>query len=597
MEYYDWESNINSVFEELTHLSTLFVHMAGSDQIDWIARRGDLINEQNLINPLRVIRQWAALIPYLSADSDTLGESIHQLHMHSITHLTNFLDVLLLSFYRNGQFSSQWSVLTVEEQKQLVLSLSICLQCLYNLLSASKTLGQSIPFKLLQALLSVLTAGQRTRLLLGQSSSFPPFIMDSGLSDRVLSYAGILFYSVLLHLDSLHNGLELDALKLIADKLIVDPVVFQSIISHATQISNDESAGAQSPLHYRLLLLGLADACSANESQKVYTFGSDDVQSCETKFERCIHATGLVLLFRSSDLMLVSSPDDLDVAELQLKPQTIRPCMTFYRLTIARCSPPRDFLSRLLIVFDFQCIKWIEALLRLMAANPSESSVLHPDNTESAFPFALLRGVVHLLSDSLFPDPSNLERPALLLENSLDDKKSAEQLWDRICDTMIMLNNSSQWLDRLFSSPVQPVQRQSVNGSTCTVYPSLMTRKWPSLPPGSPLSLCQTAGFQHDCLRCMAGLISTFPHLAFSLACHSSQFQIPDAVSQMNVQTRKSAFQCILEATNRDSANPLSSEWAILLIRLALNPKSTDEKALEGAKLLSAELTNLQLIR
>lgn len=358
-------------------MSTLFVHMAGSDQIDWIAQRGELINEQSLIKPLRVIRQWAASIPYLSADSDKSGESIHQLHMQSITHLTNFLDALLLSLYRNGQFSSQWSALTDEEQKQLVLSLSVSLQCLHNLLSASKTLGQSIPSKLLQALLSVLTAGQRTHLLLGQSSNFPPFIKDSGLSDRVLSYAGILYYSVLLHLESLHNGLKLDALKLIADKLIVDPVVFQSIISHSTRMPNDESAGAQSPLHYRLLLSGLADAYPTNESQKVYTFGSDDAQSNEAKFERCIHATGLVLLFRSSDLMLVSSPDDLDMAKLQLKPQTIRPCLTFYRLTVATCSSPRDFLSRLLIMFDCQCINWIEALLCLMEGNPIESEVLH----------------------------------------------------------------------------------------------------------------------------------------------------------------------------------------------------------------------------
>ncbi|TPP58752.1 BRCA2-interacting transcriptional repressor EMSY [Fasciola gigantica] len=476
-EHCDWQSDVEAVFEHLTHVSTLFIQVAGCGQTEWTDRRGDLLNnEQNLVNPLRVIRQWAACIPDLSTNSNQMKESIHKLHIHSITQLTNFLDALLLVLYRDGEVSPQWSTLRVEEQKRIVLSLSISLQCLCNLLSASKTLNQLIPSRL-QALLSVLVTGRRTRLLLGQSDC-PLSISGSAHGNRVLSYAAILYYSVLLHLEFIHDGLETGTLELIAHKLIVDPVVFRSVIFHCSRpVSNDDNAEVQSQLHYRLLLSKLADILSVYKLQTLCVHDAGDLRTPEEELEMSVHATGLVLIFRSNESNFTTNPGVLDATEPRLVVQTIRSCLAFYGLTAIGCGSPIDRFQRLLIIFDHQCTSWIAALLHLMETNPSESEILHSEPTESAFPFAVLRGVVHILSESVFSDLSNRKNLALFLESS---GESVEQFWNRACDLIILLNTSSQWLDRLFPSPVQPEQRRAVNGSTCTVHPSRMTRKWAS---------------------------------------------------------------------------------------------------------------------
>ncbi|VDP73458.1 unnamed protein product [Echinostoma caproni] len=554
-EHANWRSDLEAVLQQLSHASVLFVHVAGCDQPDWTNRGDLLMNEQNLIDPLRALRTWAALVPDLLTDQT---EVVTQLLLSVLTQMTNFLDALLLVLYRDGELSSQWTVLKQVEQKHFVLSLP--------------------------------------RLLLGSLTDHPLSAQFPLQSSRMGSYAAMLYYSVLLQFESSSLISDTEGLELLARKMILDVVVLQSLVFQCTVPEvEDNTLQTHCQLHYRLLLSKLAVILSGHRWN--IDPETDTAVACTRTGQLMpivVCATGLVMFFRSDDLRPVDTPTG---AERCLEAQTIRPCLTFYDLYKRTQKSVASIVNGLIDMFDQECRNWISSLLRLIETDPNEHEVLKSESGGSAFPFAQLRGVVHLLSESVFSE-STCQRHSISIPEGIDaEGESAERLWNRICDLLVFWNASSDWLDQIFPSSVEAVHRRSVNGEPCTVYPSRMARTWRTIPSTSPLSLCQAVGFLHDCLRCMTGLISMFPQLSFALASHSLGFQIPDSVLRSNFRPKRTAFQCILDATNRDRLNPLASEWSILLIKLAVKPESTDEKALKGARLLSSELNNLQLFR
>ncbi|VDL94351.1 unnamed protein product [Schistocephalus solidus] len=119
-----------------------------------------------------------------------------------------------------------------------------------------------------------------------------------------------------------------------------------------------------------------------------------------------------------------------------------------------------------------------------------------------------------------------------------------------------------------------------------------------------PASICYAPGLKQDLLRGLLSLVHTHP----TLICHfarakTSRLVINDVrTTGDNPLPESDAFLALLNCTQRDPASPLAVEWAILLLRLLLNPLQSllnvppdSRKAISDAtSLLSGRLAQLE---
>nr|VZH90254.1 unnamed protein product [Spirometra erinaceieuropaei] len=119
-----------------------------------------------------------------------------------------------------------------------------------------------------------------------------------------------------------------------------------------------------------------------------------------------------------------------------------------------------------------------------------------------------------------------------------------------------------------------------------------------------PASICHAPGLKQDLLRALLPLVHARPALISCFArartarLVSSDVQPPGG----NPLPESDAFSALLNCTQRDPASPLAVEWAILLLRLLLNPLQShldvppdDREAISGAaSFLSGRLAQLE---
>ncbi|KAL7062356.1 hypothetical protein AAHC03_01837 [Spirometra sp. Aus1] len=119
-----------------------------------------------------------------------------------------------------------------------------------------------------------------------------------------------------------------------------------------------------------------------------------------------------------------------------------------------------------------------------------------------------------------------------------------------------------------------------------------------------PASICHAPGLKQDLLRALLPLVHARPTLISCFArartarLVSSDVQPPGG----NPLPESDAFSALLNCTQRDPASPLAVEWAILLLRLLLNPLQShldippdNREAIAGAaSFLSGRLAQLQ---
>lgn len=110
-----------------------------------------------------------------------------------------------------------------------------------------------------------------------------------------------------------------------------------------------------------------------------------------------------------------------------------------------------------------------------------------------------------------------------------------------------------------------------------------------------PASICFAPELKQDIIRALLSLVYCNQTLVV-------QFTRYPTVSRLlcpNSQPRLLAtdvFWAVLNATQRDPASPLAVEWAIVLLRVLLNPSGEDisTEITEAASLLAERITKLE---
>ncbi|CAL8080348.1 unnamed protein product [Calicophoron daubneyi] len=601
-------SLIQEIMRNISAIAASFVRYAGFRGDESEAFVNAFSTDCSIIDQLRSIRRWAASIMMITNEDSTpvhTAEQHIQMQTEALTAVTNFIDSLLLVIFREGNLSHQWRSAPKLTQSQALSALFISLQCVNNLFSSARTLEHKIPPRCVQSMLSVLLSGHRPLFLLSQYSQIhflPEFLVEHG---RLTSYTSLLIYSVLLELQPQDTDANREGLQLLREKLIQDGEVFGSLLYYS---SASVPSSEQRKYHYKLLLCRLDEVLSYSK-EVIRPTGVCDFNVESDYVNAIIRATGIVLLLRHYEGIekLDQGEENSQSAGHRRLPTTVKPCLAFWRsLSVGSQKHSIDsVLQSLTTTFISHSQHWFTCLkVNAGEVNETDKQKLQV-SSEDEYPYAFLRGVIHILSELVFSSTGSLEydhcnthqpRATPTLDVSFS---RATQLWDGLCDLLVMLAYGEARFDHLYAEPIPssefPVKRM-VNGAECSVQPSRLAKKFPTMKATSPFSVVQAIGFKHDCIRCMAGLISPFPQLSLRLASHA--FQVLSAPSASDSEVCPSrAFEALLEATNRDTSNPLACEWAILVTKLALKPDSQDEEAVKGAKLLGGRLNDLQLLR
>ncbi|KAF5403829.1 hypothetical protein PHET_02726 [Paragonimus heterotremus] len=597
---------ISELLTPLLSIATDLVHCAASDDAEPQTLSAHFSEYVRTVDRLRTIRRWLACTPNLSIPKSELEQTLENI----LTVLTNFFDALLLVLYKGDCPSTHWQTCTPDTQSETLLALSITLQCLSNLLSAVRTLDISLPILSVRALLAVLLSGSRMNLLLDYGSEHPFFPVHAQQLDRLNSYTSLLLYFVLLYFDLSPNELDQTGLNLVYCKLLTRTQLLTSICRCATdvmELSDNASLLQAKRLHYQLLLCQLAKLFVDFEVCK----SSPVTSSCssQTSLDDLLAATGLVLL-RQHDHVPSSFGSANGKGYNRTVPQTVRPCLLFWRIAQNVCPNMEAFIDNILSFMDTVYATWSEKMESFLA-EPVTDCCAPPD--QSIFSYAPLRGVVHILAEVAF---SNISKPPYRLADEsnaiteLDFKHSITssteefvfrlsdaqgiRLWDCLCDILVLLSLGRKHIESqsfaLHSSEKSSIR--TVKGEDCTVFPSRLSSTLPTLSATSPGSLCQAFGFKQDCIRCMAGLLSHTPSLSVRLASHTTDHL---GIRLVNPHCQ-SALDALLESTNREPENPFACEWAVLTIKLSVNPEGDNPVAMEGARVLACRLQDMHLI-
>ncbi|KAF8564636.1 hypothetical protein P879_09792 [Paragonimus westermani] len=608
LDNFNCAATISELVTPLLSLAADLVHCAASDEAEPQALSAHFSGYVHTVDRLRTIRRWLACTPDLSIHVSELEQTLGDM----LTILTNFFDALLLVLYKGDCPSIHWQTCTPDTQSATLLVLSITLQCLSNLLSAVRTLGTSPPILSVRALLAVLLSGSRMNLLLDYGPEHPFFLLHAQQLDRLNSYTSLLLYFVLLYFDSSQTELDRTGLDLVYCKLMIRTQLFTSICRCATdviELPDNASLLQAKRLHYQLLLCRLAELFVDFEVPKPSQVNS----SCSSpiSLDDLLAATGLVLL-RQHDHIRNSFGTATERRYERTVPQTVRPCLLFWRISQSVYPNIEALADNILSFLDTVYATWSEKMGSFLTEPVTDCCA--PLN-QNIFPYAPLRGVVHILAEVVFSsiskppyqlvDESNpvtgmldFKRPVVDSTEDLVVRLSDSQvikLWDCLCDILVLLSLGRKHIESqscTLPSSEQPSIR-TVKGEDCTVFPSRLCNTLSTLNATSPGSLCQAFGFKQDCIRCMAGLMSHTSSLSVRLASHTADHL---GISLVNPHCR-SALDALLESTNREPENPFACEWAVLTLKLSVNPEGGNPVAMEGARVLACRLQDMHLIR
>ncbi|GAA49746.1 protein EMSY [Clonorchis sinensis] len=597
-----WQT-LEDLLTYLKQIASSFVHCAASDEPEPHTLKKSFAPDSHLLDALRTVRQLGASVCTLGEER---GETTEALTL-TLTTVTNFLDALLLVLFQGKQVSLHWLSVDASVQSSAALALSISLQCLSNTLAAFQTLDIAYPSTTLMSLLAVVLSGSRTRLLLTQTVLYSFLSVTEQQRHRIISYSSYLLYCLLRAFHPV--GLSDSAKNLVCSKLIHEPLVFSSLchISSHVQVTEDGLL-RDTRLHVQLLLHQVADTlgnCPCREfGRRNSSISLDDV----------IQSTGIVLWLRQRAAQAEFQQSQTNGDRIASLPHTLPACLLFWHAflqetdqTAATMGVTLDSLSqKLKLSYD----SWFQAL--------TTADISADDPQDHEFPYAQLRGLVHVLAEAIFsktcyavplnggstPAESQQASCETLLPCFSQGSDAFQsfmagqgvQLWDCLCDLLVVLSVTTKHLEVHFAASNSRLDQHpvgTVEGSKCTVYPSRIAKVLPTIHPTSAFSLCQAVGFQQDCIRCLTGLLHHNPKLSISLASHRVN-KFPLCLPE-NACT--AAFEALLDATNKQPENPFAPEWAVLAIRLALKPNTKDPTALEGARLLAKRLGDLKLIR
>ncbi|OON14053.1 hypothetical protein X801_10160 [Opisthorchis viverrini] len=586
-----WQT-LKDLLTYLKQVASSFVHCAASDEPEPHTLKKSFAPDCHLLDALRTVRQLGASLCTLGEER---GETTEALTL-TLTTVTNFLDALLLVLFKGKQVSVHWLSVDASIQSSAALALSISLQCLSNTLAAFQTLDIEYPSTTLMSLTAVVLSGSRTRLLLTQTILHSFQSVTEEQRHRIISYSSYLLYSLLRAFHQV--GLSDSVKNLVCTKLIHEPLVFSSLChlsSHVLVIQ--EGFLRNTRLHVQLLLHQVADTLDN------YPCREPDQRSSSVSLDDVLQSTGIVLWLRQRAAQAEFQQSQTNSGRVVSLPHTLPACLLFWHAflqesdqTAATMGVILDYLSqKLKLSYD----SWFQAL--------TTAVITADDPQDHEFPYAQLRGLVHVLAEAIFSktryaDPlSGSSTPISCFSQESDAFQSlmagqGVQLWDCLCDLLVMLIVTSKHLEVHFAASSSWIEQhpvRTVGGSKCTVYPSRIAEVLPTIHPTSAFSLCQAIGFQQDCIRCLTGLLHHNPKLSISLASHRVD-KFPLCLPE-NACT--AAFEALLDATNKQPGNPFAPEWAVLAIRLALKPNTKDPTALEGARLLAKRLGDLKLIR
>ncbi|CAH8841943.1 unnamed protein product [Trichobilharzia szidati] len=525
---------VDSLSKQIQSVAVVLLRKDLSDSNDDILKEFTSVfseDELSIPNSLRSLRQWAASVPDLLTN-ERIYDRVNQCRINVFITLKNFLDSLLLWLFNKNCITKDWYSLPVNIQSNVILSLSICFQVIINLLSESI---HSVETFNANSLLTILLSGSRPLILL----------TDYGMvlwrdkchcvnHNRVSSHYSYLLYLLLLRIEQTGDKMHEYVLNNILSKIMQNQSVISALMIGACEPSENSSVPAKQ-LHYQLLVTQLATHLAKYtipSSEKTFSNIGEFVSFV-------VNITGVALLLLSQDQTdQLSSSSQTQCVVGRILPTSVNSCLGYWLSFLAtlRASEMADVMDIFLLDLSQLSVSWIKELIEYSPADEiglglgRKNSDCFPTNY---FPFAPLRALVHILV---------------------------------------------------------------------------------LLPRTSAFSLVQAVGFKQDVIRCMVGLITQFPQLSLALAQHkfniseyltsrtsinidgdnnTSNSPSSSSSSLMSSTTSfLSAFEVILDSTNRDPFNSFCAEWAILLIRLAL--KSNHPDSSEAISILSSKLNGLK---
>ncbi|CAH8446274.1 unnamed protein product [Dicrocoelium dendriticum] len=600
-------SLVDTSLTYLVRAATEFVHCAASDQPESQTLTRHFSDEFNIMDRLRAVRCWAAHLP----QSDTDRADSAMLLTDVIANLTNLADSILLLIYKDNNMSPHWQTLSLSTQADTLLMFSILLQSLSNAFSALRSLNRVPSVHDIRRILTALLCCGRGSLLLCSGTEHPLYANHAVHLWRLNSHTSFALFATLIAFQNACSCPEESDFTFLYTSLMLSADVFTSLCDVATDHTVCEDTLLQArKFHYQLLLSQLAKLL-----YKFHPTISPTYPTVSASVTRICAVTGIALFFQhGADEDGPSSSSPLGNARAVFR--TVRPCLLFWRhfVTPLSYTERSHTIHTMVSLLETEYDTWFVELSKHFRGSPHEPSMLC---TQCISEYVLYRGLVHILSDVVFStdrsDTVTADNPcsASLTQSKMSngngtnfdgavarqitfhiDPAVASQLWEILCNILVLLGLVEGHMDST-TMPVEPSSRTAF-GEPCTVIPSRMCKnEQPVLDPTSPLSMYQAVGFKQDCIRCMAGLLSLFPSLSSKLASHRlDRFPLdpPPSVSHC-------AFDHLLNATNRDSFNPFSCEWAIFATKLALHPVTETPDALEGALLLAKRMEDMKLLR
>ncbi|KAH8861712.1 BRCA2-interacting transcriptional repressor EMSY, partial [Schistosoma japonicum] len=606
-----------------------------------------------LLDCLRFLRRWAATIPDLLADNNNNNnlspEIINCCRKDVFDKLNNLLDSFFLCLFEKDKIASFWCHIPIDVQSSVILCISVCLQVIINLLSES-SLRDSIELFDIIRLFSILLSGCRPVICL---TDYGLKLWNNGQEHldqhqinhcRLSSHYAYLIYLLLLRVEQNVDNIKMPdcILQTLYNKCLRDRVILQSIMEQACQSMNEENDLSAKPIHFQLLSIQFATSLNkyvVSSPEKIVT--SFDVGLLQS----VIDITGLTLLLLCQNEISDSKQSSTtflsqSVVAQRILPSSIKSCLSYWfsYLSMFHTSPLiNDAVDELLKELSRLCSSWIR---ELMIYSPDDE-IVH-DSTVCLlsvnYPYARLRGLIHILASITL---SGLDRCGNSMETSIRPNESlncsngdqqpvemqlsvnqesessselkisitqeyANELLILLCNILVIIHHATVKLEEFYNIPNSVendlvMRNDLVKTKGVGVYPSKLSKKMVLLSKRSPFSLVQAVCFKQDVIRCIVGLITQFPQLSLSLALH--KFDPNDKytttnddtliTSTTNTLSLLSAFEVILDATNRDPFNSFCVEWAILLIRLLF--KSNHDQTSQVIPILSSKLNGLNI--
>ncbi|CAH8524302.1 unnamed protein product [Schistosoma margrebowiei] len=419
--------------------------------------------------------------------------------------------------------------------------------------------------------------------------------------------------------------------------------------------NNNNNNDPTKMIHYQLLLIQLMK--SFNQFIKLLSFNEIIIPMNIDFIYLIIDITGFVLL-------LLNQYELINYNELSMKPQRILPmniklCLGYwlsYRSMLHASSSRliNDTMDILLNECSRLSSLWIKELI---VCSPEKDSTIQANNDNNNnntvsllhvnYPYARLRGLVHILASITFSNLDNSNNSNLNTDESIstnsegidhdkqpvdiqsssssilsfhqESNESSEQnmpitqeyateLLKILCNILVITHYATHKFEEFYDLPDSikdnlPFKNDLVKDFT--VYPSKLAKKMVLLSTRSPFSLIQAICFKQDVIRCIVGLITQFPELSLTLVLHkfdANNYMIGDGddVSEKLINSTTptpsflSAFEVILDATNRDPFNSFCVEWSILLIRLIV--KSNHAHSSQVISIVSSKLKGLNIL-